>query len=105
MSEPVKTASERNLRRTAIGVVSSTKMEKTISVEVQRMVKFPKYGKFIRRTTRYHAHDEKREAKQGDTVEIMETRPISRTKRWRLIRVVKRGGEAFVPPPAPDEKV
>ncbi len=82
----------RNQRRMETGVVSSDKRNKTIAVEVERLVKFPMYGKFIKRTTRYHAHDEANEARTGDTVEIMEARPISKKKRWRLVRVLKRAG-------------
>lgn len=81
---------ERNLRKTRIGVVSSNKMEKTITVAVERKVKHPIYGKFLKKTTRFHAHDEKNECTIGDIVKIMETRPLSKTKRWRLIEVVEK---------------
>ena len=81
---------ERNLRKTRIGVVNSNKMDKTISVGVQRKVKHPLYGKFVKKTTKFHVHDEKQEANIGDTVRIMETRPLSKTKRWRLVEIVEK---------------
>lgn len=83
-------AEERNLRKTRIGVVSSNKMEKTITVAVERKVKHPIYGKFLKKTTKFHAHDEKNECTIGDVVRIMETRPLSKTKRWRLVEVVEK---------------
>ena len=81
---------ERNLRKTRIGVVTSNRMEKTITVAVERKVKHPIYGKFVKKTTKFHAHDEKNECAIGDTVRIMETRPLSKTKRWRLVEVVEK---------------
>ncbi|GAO44248.1 30S ribosomal protein S17 [Flavihumibacter petaseus] len=81
---------ERNLRKTRIGVVTSNKMEKTVTVAVERKVKHPIYGKFVKKTTKFHAHDEKNECSIGDTVRIMETRPLSKTKRWRLVEVVEK---------------
>ena len=81
---------ERNLRKTRIGVVTSNKMTKTITVEVERKVKHPIYGKFVKKSTRFHAHDDKNECSIGDVVKIMETRPLSKTKRWRLIEVVEK---------------
>ncbi|MFT4203321.1 MAG: 30S ribosomal protein S17 [Chitinophagaceae bacterium] len=81
---------ERNLRKTRIGVVSSNKMDKTITVAVERKVKHPIYGKFLKKTTKFHAHDEKNECTIGDTVKIMETRPLSKTKRWRLVEIVEK---------------
>jgi small subunit ribosomal protein S17 len=81
---------ERNLRKTRIGVVSSNKMDKTVTVAVERKVKHPIYGKFVKKTTRFHAHDEKNECSIGDLVKIMETRPLSKTKRWRLVEVVEK---------------
>lgn len=81
---------ERNLRKTRIGVVSSNKMDKTITVGVLRKVKHPLYGKFVKKTTKFHVHDEKQEANIGDTVRIMETRPLSKTKRWRLVEIVEK---------------
>ena len=80
----------RNLRKTRIGVVSSNKMDKTIVVAAERKVKHPIYGKFVKKTTKFHAHDEKNECSIGDTVKIMETRPLSKTKRWRLVEVVEK---------------
>jgi len=78
----------RNLRKTRIGVVTSNKMNKTITVAVERKVKHPIYGKFVKKTTKFHAHDEKDECTMGDIVKIMETRPLSKTKRWRMVEVV-----------------
>ena len=80
----------RNLRKTRTGVVSSNKMNKTITVAVERKVKHPIYGKFVKKTTRFHAHDEKNECSIGDVVKIMETRPLRKTKRWRLVEVVEK---------------
>ena len=80
----------RNLRITRIGVVTSNKMNKTITVAVERKVKHPIYGKFVKKTTKFHAHDEKDECTMGDIVKIMETRPLSKTKRWRLVEVVEK---------------
>lgn len=81
---------ERNLRKERVGVVASNKMEKSIVVAVERKVKHPKYGKFLKKTTKFVAHDEKNECGIGDTVRIMETRPLSKTKNWRLIEVVEK---------------
>ena len=81
---------ERNLRKTKLGVVSSNKMDKTITVNVERKVKHPLYGKFVKKSTKFHAQDEKNECSIGDTVKIMETRPMSKTKRWRLVEVVEK---------------
>ncbi|WP_346238785.1 30S ribosomal protein S17 [Niabella insulamsoli] len=82
--------SERNLRKTRIGVVTSNKMEKTITVAIERKIKHPIYGKFLKKTSKFHAHDEKNECSIGDTVRIMETRPLSKLKRWRLVEVVEK---------------
>ena len=81
---------ERNDRRTRIGVVISDKMDKTISVSVVTSVKHPLYKKFVKRTKVYKVHDENNECKVGDTVEIMETRPLSKDKRYRLVRIVEK---------------
>jgi small subunit ribosomal protein S17 len=89
MAENTITA-ERNLRKTRIGVVTSNKMTKTITVAVERKVKHPIYGKFVKKTTKFHAHDEKNECNIGDVVRIMETRPLSKTKRWRLVEVIEK---------------
>lgn len=83
-------AIERNLRKERIGVVTSNKMEKSIVVAVQRKVKHPVYGKFVSHTTKFVAHDEKNECSEGDTVRIMETRPLSKSKRWRLVEIVEK---------------
>lgn len=80
----------RNMRKVRQGVVSSTKMDKTITVMVQWKEKHPIYGKYMNKTKKYHVHDEKNECREGDTVRIMETRPLSRTKRWRLIQIIER---------------
>ena len=77
-------------RRTEEGIVTSDVREKTIRVEIRRQVKHPRYGKYIFRSTNLHAHDEKNEAKMGDRVEIVETRPISKQKRWKLVKIVER---------------
>ena len=79
---------QRGTRRTAVGKVTSAKMSKTRRVEIPRLVKHARYGKYIKRRTICHVHDEKNESGLGDTVEIMETRPLSKTKNWRLLRVV-----------------
>jgi len=81
---------ERNLRKERVGVVVSNKMEKTIVVSVKRKMKHPIYGKFVNKTKKYHAHDEKNECNIGDTVRIMETRPLSKLKRWRLTEIIER---------------
>ena len=81
---------KRNLRKERVGVVTSNKMEKSIVVSVERKVKHPKYGKFVKKTTKFVAHDEKNECNPGDTVRIMETRPLSKTKCWRLVEIVER---------------
>lgn len=80
----------RNLRKTRVGKVVSNLMEKSIVVAVEDNVKHATYGKIIKRTTKIHAHDENNECSIGDTVEVMETRPLSKTKRWRLVRIVEK---------------
>ena len=85
---------ERNLRKERIGVVVSNKMEKSIVVAVHRKVKHPIYGKFVNKTTRFVAEDEQNTCNEGDTVKIMETRPLSRTKRWRLVEIIERARES-----------
>lgn len=80
----------RNLRKERTGVVFSNKMDKSITVAVKWKEKHPIYGKFVNKTKKYHAHDEKNECNIGDTVTIMETRPLSKTKRWRLVQIVER---------------
>ncbi len=86
----METTVERNFRKERTGKVVSNKMQKTITVTVDRKVKHPIYGKFVNKTTKFKAHDEKNEAGIGDTVRIMETRPLSKDKRWRLIEIVEK---------------
>ena len=81
---------QRRLRKERVGVVSSNKMDKTITVAVKWKEKHPISGKFVNKTKKYHAHDERNECNIGDTVRIMETRPLSRTKRWRLVSIIER---------------
>lgn len=80
----------RNLRKERIGVVLSNKMDRTITVAVKWKEKHPIYGKFVNITKKFHAHDEKNECNIGDTVRIMETRPLSKTKRWRLVEITEK---------------
>ena len=80
----------RNLRKERQGVVSSDKMDKSVTVSIEWKEKHPIYGKFVRKTKKYHAHDEKNECQIGDTVRIMETRPLSKTKRWRVVEIVEK---------------
>ena len=80
----------RNLRKERTGVVTSNKMDKSITVAIKWKEKHPIYGKFVNKTKIYHAHDEKNECGIGDTVKIMETRPLSKTKRWRLVQIIER---------------
>ena len=81
---------KRNLRKERIGVVSSSKMEKSIVVSEVKRVKHPMYGKFVLKTKKYVAHDEKKDCNEGDTVRIMETKPMSKSKRWRLVEILER---------------
>jgi small subunit ribosomal protein S17 len=81
---------KRNLRKERIGIVASDKMNKSIVVTVERKVKHPKYGKFVKKTTKFVAHDENNDCHLGDTVRIMETRPLSKSKNWRLVEVIER---------------
>lgn len=81
---------KRNLRKERVGVVTSDKMQKSIVVSVERKVKHPKYGKFVKKTTKFVAHDENDDCKEGDTVKIMETRPLSKSKNWRLVEIIER---------------
>src|SRR3954451_5442358 len=84
-------AESRTSRKTEIGMVTSDKMNKTRRVEIERLVPHPKYGKYIRRRTVCHPHDEQNQTHVGDLVEIMETRPLSKLKRWRIVRIVRQG--------------
>ena len=81
---------KRNLRKERIGVVTSDKMQKSIVVSVERKVKHPKYGKFVKKTTKFVAHYENNDCNIGDTVKIMETRPLSKSKNWRLVEIIER---------------
>ena len=81
---------ERTSRKTRVGLVVSDKMMKTVVVSIERRVEHPVYGKMVRRTTKLKAHDEQNEAKTGDTVRIMETRPLSKDKRWRVVEIIER---------------
>ena len=83
-------AIDRNARKTRVGKVVSDKMMKTVVVSIERRVEHPVYGKMVRRTTKLKAHDEQNEAKTGDTVRIMETRPLSKDKRWRVVEIIER---------------
>ncbi len=87
------TDTARSRRKTEVGVVTSDKMDKTRRVEIERLVPHPKYGKFMRRRTVCHAHDEQNQTHVGDIVEIMETRPLSKLKRWRVVRIVRPGAQ------------
>ena len=89
INEPVATV-KRNLRKVRVGQVVSNKMEKTIVVAVQRRVRHPIYGKFVKKTTKFMAHDEENACNIGDTVQIMETRPLSKRKRWRLVEILEK---------------
>ncbi len=80
----------RNLRKTRVGKVVSDRMEKTVVVAIEDNVKHPTYGKIIKRTSKVHAHDENNECQIGDKVEVMETRPLSKTKRWRVTRIIEK---------------
>lgn len=86
----MSTTTERKSRKSRIGLVVSDKMTKTITVTVERKVKHPMYGKFVKKTKKFHAHDEEGKAGIGDTVRIMETRPLSKTKRWRLVEIIEK---------------
>lgn len=98
MTEQHEQHEERGKRRTAVGVVTSDKMNKTRRVEIPRLVKHQRYGKYIRRRTVCHVHDEQNASHIGDTVEIMETRPLSKMKHWRLVRVVRPKATGTAPP-------
>jgi small subunit ribosomal protein S17 len=88
--EVTENSTARASRKTRVGLVVSDKMEKTVVVSIERRVQHPVYGKMVRRTKRFKAHDERNEAKTGDTVRIMETRPMSKDKRWRVVEIVER---------------
>lgn len=88
--EQEKVQLDRNLRKSRIGIVTSNKMDKSITVSIERRLKHPLYGKFLKRTTKLKAHDEKNDCNIGDTVKIMETRTLSKTKKWRLVEIIER---------------
>ena len=81
---------ERNLRKERIGIVTSNKMEKSIVVSIQRKVKHSLYGKFVKKTSKFVAHDEKNDCNKGDMVKIMETKPLSKNKNWRLVKIIEK---------------
>ena len=81
---------KRNLRKERIGIVTSDKMDKSVVVAVERKVKHPKYGKYVKKTSKFVAHDEKNDCNIGDTVKIMESRPLSKIKNWRLVEILER---------------
>jgi len=89
----------RNRRKTVVGTVTSDRMQKTITVQIERLVQHPLYKKYVRRFSTYKAHDENDEASKGDRVEIQETRPLSKTKRWRLVRILEKAREKGGLPP------
>lgn len=80
----------RNLRKSRVGVVTSSAMDKTVTVSVERKLRHPIYGKFVKKTKKFMSHDEKNDCNVGDTVRIMETRPLSKNKRWRLVEILER---------------
>ena len=88
--ETATAAVDRNLRKERVGIVTSDKMTKSVTVKVERRVMHKKYGKFVKLSSKFMAHDEKDEAHIGDTVRSMETRPVSKSKRWRLVEVIER---------------
>lgn len=90
METPTTDTVDRNARKERVGKVVSAKMAKTITIAIERQVKHPIYGKFIKRTTKLMVHDENDDAREGDVVRVMETRPLSKNKRWRLVEVVER---------------
>jgi len=81
---------EKTLRKQRVGVVTSSKMDKSVTIIVERRLKHPIYGKYVKKTKKFMAHDEKNECNEGDTVRIMETRPLSKKKRWRVVEIVER---------------
>jgi small subunit ribosomal protein S17 len=90
LAKEAANAVDRNSRKTRVGMVVSDKMQKTVVVSIERRVQHPVYGKMVRRTKKLKAHDEQNEAKTGDTVRIMETRPLSKDKRWRVVEIIER---------------
>ncbi len=90
MADLAEVKSDRGVRTEVTGEVVSNKMTKTIAVQIFRLVRHPKYGKFIKRSSIFKAHDEKNEARVGDRVKLVETRPLSKTKRWKLVQIIER---------------
>lgn len=90
MNDPSTEGAERGIRKKSTGVVTSAKMDKTAVVSVERTVRHPKYGRIVKRTKKYYVHDEANEAREGDRVVIVETRPYSKSKRWRVAEIVER---------------
>lgn len=90
LTKPLRDMEERTARKERVGLVVSNKMDKSITVAIERRMKHPMYGKFVKQTTKLMAHDETNDAGEGDTVRIMETRPLSKNKRWRLVEIVER---------------
>lgn len=96
METTTTTIEKRNLRKERVGVIVSDKMDKSIVVAVERKVKHPMYGKFVKKTSKFVAHDEKNECHVGDTVKIEETRPLSKTKNWRLVEILERAKQEII---------
>jgi small subunit ribosomal protein S17 len=92
-------------KKVAVGIVTSDSMAKTRRVEIPRLVRHPKYGKFVRRSTICYVHDENNDSSVGDKVEIVESPPVSKTKRWRLVRVLEKGRVELAPPPAGQDEL
>ena len=90
MTTTTSATTDRNRRKTRVGKVVSDRMDKTIVVSIERLVKHPQYGRYVRRRSKFKVHDEKNECRMGDTVRFMETRPISKDKRWRFVEIVER---------------
>ena len=90
MTTTTSATTVRNRRKTRVGKVVSDRMDKTIVVSIERLVKHPQYGRYVRRRSKFKVHDEKNECRMGDTVRFMETRPISKDKRWRFVEIVER---------------
>src|ERR1700684_1320984 len=105
MAETEQQTDVRQQRRMLVGVVTSDKMNKTRRVEIPRLVKHARYGKYIKRRTICHVHDEQNESRMGDTVEIMESRPLSKTKNWRFVRVVAKAPEQVHHVPGAEHQV
>ena len=90
LTKPFRDMEPRTARKERVGLVVSNKMDKSITVAIERRMKHPMYGKFVKKTSKLMAHDENNDAGEGDTVRIMETRPLSKNKRWRLVEIVER---------------